>query len=609
MKAGLALASRCLGYERRFIAGVHDTDYFAKLPGQRGKGGYAAVGHNDASTRDLWSAAGEFSTLFGSETVVTRDLLAQGGLKLGKILRHKPDILEKATEAWGWRGVIAREGEPRVSAETPLGPLLNVLCQTLDWAVDETLACVASKDRTLSEQRAERLHTILCDSADDEDMLGPFYRRILPELYSFAASEPVDIETTATSELLRLNRGTASLPRFEILEKFVAPATRVQAADAYNTAIAGTEMYEIERFGTGAIPFDLVVPGRGRGTVRLAHRAIVVMTPRPIFIDLKRPVTSVAELAAAIEGKLGPDCTLVGKAVSLIGMLAREFVLVFHHGASGYVGSSRELIRRLGMSDRVNPILRIKYSPWDALAEVKTWLRLPEPFNVVFGADEICSPSFAARWREVVESRRRLIADLAQMKRPVDLIRFLGQRDSGSWNELAREYEQLRQELDALRARLAEIRMAKAEALAQMKAAKQRRVAAEIASGEHWRAELFERPAKPGAQAERMRLRAAIDDATHAVDEARRRWRELQAEQDAAIRAEPILRVHERRRNLELEAELKRLSLIRKSVIAAYGLPKAGYRPSSWWFPIVDPSGAWFRETTCRAEYSVEPLG
>src|SRR5436190_4069590 len=118
MKAGIALASKRLGYKREFVAGVHDTDYFAKLPsGKRQPGKFKAFPHNDTTTKGLWSAAGEFSSLFGSETVVTREKLQSGGLRVERVRRARPDILDEATEAWGWRGVVSLDDAPPVTAE------------------------------------------------------------------------------------------------------------------------------------------------------------------------------------------------------------------------------------------------------------------------------------------------------------------------------------------------------------------------------------------------------------------------------------------------------------------------------------------------------------
>ncbi len=39
MKAGIVAAGRRLGFDRRFVAGVHDTDYFAKLPSGKHQAG------------------------------------------------------------------------------------------------------------------------------------------------------------------------------------------------------------------------------------------------------------------------------------------------------------------------------------------------------------------------------------------------------------------------------------------------------------------------------------------------------------------------------------------------------------------------------------------
>ena len=79
MKAGLALEASKAGVG--FIAGVHDTDYFAKVSGAKdSRVKFKTLAHNDGTTRNLWSAAAEFSTLFGSETVVTKEELLKAGL-------------------------------------------------------------------------------------------------------------------------------------------------------------------------------------------------------------------------------------------------------------------------------------------------------------------------------------------------------------------------------------------------------------------------------------------------------------------------------------------------------------------------------------------------
>src|SRR5262249_9518277 len=154
-------------------------------------------------------------------------------------------------------------------------------------------------------------------------------------------------ETSRTTELLRFNTSTCNLPRFELVSLFVNQEYRAKAQLAYNEAVEGSGIFGLNRFGTGAIPFDLVIPGKGRGTIRLGTRGAVIETREPQFLSFKKPLKSLEELAAAVEAKFGPDCALIGKAVALIGMFAREFVFVFHEGASSYVSRSRAMHRKL----------------------------------------------------------------------------------------------------------------------------------------------------------------------------------------------------------------------------------------------------------------------
>ncbi len=613
MKASVALALRRTGSSRAFVAGVHDTDYFAKSTARGEKGGFKSLPHNDTTTKGLWSAAGEFSSLFGSETVVTREALQAAGAKLSRVQSERPGYLDEVTEAYGWRGVVSLNPQPRVTAEKPLAPLFPTLFGTLEWAVNESLSLLSGPRRAASAAAAERLLSIACDAAEGRESLtlGDYYRRLLPALYDHTAGEPVGVETTATTELLRLSPETAGRPRFRLLELFLDPVSGPAARAAYDRAIEGSEIYPLERFGVGALPFDVVVPGVGRGTLRLGSRGGLVMTPTPVGFSYKTPPRTAAELAAVLERRFGPGCVVVGKAVTLIGMLAAEFVFVFHEGASGYVHRSRGLHRALaeaGYPVSVHPILRVGYEPWDALAECCAWFTLPEPLRRPFGVDELSGCSFADRWREVAADQKALLDRLAELRRPLDLIRFLDSELGGTWSCLASRYEALHEQVGRLNDRIAEVKARKREVSARLKAIAAERQALEREKGEHWRARIFERQPSEDDRQERDRLAAQVADTLRRTAAAREEWRSLQREQDAIASSPEADQGRSLRGTIAFEAELARLKLVRNAVVASRGLEKAGHRPSAWWFPLVCPDGAWFRATARSAHFRLEPL-
>jgi len=607
MKAGVAgLAKRPL------IAGIHDTDYFAKLPGGRKSSRpYESVPHNDTYTKGLWSAAAEFSTLFGSETVITRDTLLAHGVRLKKLTAVRPTILDDATEAWGWRGVVSTREDAPITAEIPLDEVYPELLSTLKWAIDKTLESLAEPERLIGQERAQHLLISVEHARAQGGTLADFYRRLLPDIYRFVSSQPVEIESTQTTELLRFNRETATLPRFEIVGPFLDPLTAGMAREAYNEAIKGSEIYSLDRFMSGAIPFDLVIPGVGRGTIRVAPRAIVIMTPQPQFISLKKPVSTLPELAEAIERKFGPNCVLIGKAVTLIGMLAREFVFVFHEGASSYVKYSRKLhqsLEKQGIAAPVNPILRLRYNAWDALRECHSWLKLPVPLQRPFGTEELCAPSFASRWREVSEEQTQFLAHVKELRRPIDLIRYLAERVGASWICLAQEYTSLHSKLQDLESRVESMKRERHSLYGELRARRQARVLAEREKGEHWRAKIFEKNPDETDWKERERLTANVEEAIHAISETEQRIRHLLHDQRELARDPEVTKAHDRRRGIEREAELKRLRLIREAIIASKGLHNASLRPGAWWFPLLCPDGGWFKQTIATAECYLEPL-
>lgn len=612
MKAGVALLAQRAG--RKFVAGVHDTDYFAKLPsGPRKPGQFAMMPHNSTSTKGLWSAAAEFSSLFGGETVIRKQDFQNAGTRLEKVTRSRPKILDEMTEAYGWRGVVSLDDNPPITRDLPLAKVFPTLQSTLNWAIQQSLDCLAPDARVVAEDHMEQLWKIVCDAFEQHDQgsLTEFYRAIIPGLYGFVAGEEVDLDAVSTSELLRFNTQTAHLPRFDLVGRFIAPETRATAEAAYNRALEGSEIYGLDRFGVGALPFDLVIPGKGRGTLRVGTRGIVIMTPKPEFITLKKPISTLGELAAAIEGKFGPDCVLIGKAVTLIGQLSREFVFVFHEGASSYVKYTRlfhENLESAGLGLTFHPILRVRYAAWDALESVPTWFQLPKPFQLAYGADEVCAPSFASRWRTVAQEQLAVLSTLKDLRRPVELIGFLDQHVGGAWNSVAREYGILHQRLEGHLAQMEELKARRRAKYVELRQAKAERVAAERAKGDHFRAAIFEQAPRPADEAKRKELNQAVDLAIARVSALKNEIRHILHEQDQWAARPEIQDIHERRRALELEAELKRMRLIRHAIICTKGLKRAGERPSAWWFPLVSPNGLWFRETIKRAEAYFEPL-
>jgi len=609
LKAGVIRRAKELGFSRRFVAGVHDTDYFAKLPHTRGAGLYAAVPHNDTTTKELWSAAGEFSVLFGSETVVSRDRMHNAGLRLSMVQRKRGEALTKATEAFGWRGIAALNQNSMVIAEKPLGPVFPILHDTFVWAIETTSSMAPAS----SAEKARQLRAIFCNPEIpvDELTLSQFYQRLLPEIQEWLEGEPIGAEITATSELLRFNTTTCNQPRFEIVGYFLNPEQRKAAREAYDESVRGTEMYSMDRFGTGAVPFDLYIPGVGRGTLRIGNRGIVVGTSKPVFASLRKPITSLAELADVIERKWGPNCVLVGKAVSLIGMLGREFVFVFHSGASNYLPRCLKFHQELaksGINHAVNPVLRVRYEPWDALCEEETNLVLPEPLQGPFKAVEITGRQFCEQWRGVAEAQNQLLARLSELRRPVELLQFFADQGCTGWAAKLKEFQGIQERLGEEFAELSDLKARKRERVVRWKALAAERCEKEKELGRHWREKLFEKQPSETDWEMRKQFLAEIEQIARKIREAQSEWRGLQAEQDRWVAQAELKNAQHLRHEIELEAEMQRMKLIRDAVITTDGLFKAGHRPSAWWFPLVSPSGSWLRNTHLHAEYTVEAL-
>jgi hypothetical protein len=599
----LPLLAKESGNQIGLVAGVHDTDYFAKLPGGvRSNRSFEALPKNDGSTKEFWSAAGEFSALFGSETAVTRDTLQAAGVSLDRVGAGDPSAVDAATEAWGWRGIATADPVARVTSEVPIHKAFDEIQSTFNWAINLSRESLENADESTSAV-IEELQTILCDARDGcpGQTLAEFYECMLPRLHRIVTGRNVTAEITRTGKLLKFNRESAPLPRFAFVELFLNPKTSDIAKKAYDDAVRHTEVYTLDRFGTGAIPFDLVIPREGRGTIRLTSKMLIVMTPEPKFVKLEKPVESIADLAAVTENAFG-NCVLVGKAITLIAMFAAEFVFAFHEGASMYVSQTRQMlqqIRESGLEVRANPILRVSLGALNALKHTNRWFRLPDPLRGPFGADVVSAATLAGSWQCVGEQQKQSLAKLSEARNVTKLLDCLHEIRGGRWQRLQEEYESLRLALTPLEETISQLDQLIAKGHRRL-----REIKAEWRGAESQRGEAF----RNGNHDLRDRLGTQLNELRSERRELVETLRSLRT-QKAEEASAPSLRVaRERRHAIEREAEIARLRTVREAVTATVGLEKSNRRPAAWWFPLVTPDGSWFEGLRNEVQLRLEPL-
>ncbi|MBV9468272.1 MAG: hypothetical protein JOZ57_03445, partial [Abitibacteriaceae bacterium] len=654
---------------------VHDTDYFAKLPHLENRTEkYIMVPHNDGDTRNLWSAAGELSCLFGSETVPTRSLLTENGVAFDRVAKRYPGgveaLLNHETEAWGWRALVHTEPRPLIAADVKLRDIAPALRAQLEWGFTQSLNMVAGgSDETASSAaphqsiKAQVLGWVdEYIQAELEGTLSDLYRWLTPRLWMMVRGEgSCNLQTGASLELFRFNRATANLPRFRFVDLFLQPATRDLARQCYDNAVRGSGIYTLGQLGAGALPFDVVIPGRGRGTLRLHDGSLYIDTEEPITLCTGCDCGSVEELADVLEAKFGERVALVGKAVALISMLAHEFIFVFHEKASSYTNRTQAMnqaLRAAGVDLKLYPMLRLKYATWDALGNATATLRLPPHLAVGFGKEIVPAAEFGARWQSVCEEQDKLRAALKASQSPRDLLAILAEWRGGEWIEEQKVYAEARQIIKTLRQRTLVLEQEVAELREQAKAAKQRAGEVERAKGEDFRATIqplrerifdikeaaaqrlvatdangkplkltkeeravqAQRDEQESQEVEELRARITQREKERAhFDEEIRAPRALAhnaqvtakakiAERIALERSADAVAARATIARIEYEAELARLRYTRDSIAVSYGLRYTNYRPTAWWFPLVSPDGKWFDQLVQTAEIRIEEL-
>lgn len=623
----------------RVIAGAHDADYFGRCPGGRRSERFITCAHNDSLTRDMWAAAGEVSTLFGADVVPTRSELTAAGVDFQRVLRdgrrQGKKLIEESTTAWGWQAVVESGNQRSVIRDIATEDVRAPIEKLLEWALEHTLVQIENPDSDRHRRAAAHILTTFRRLAQDPEngTLTKLYQRMWVYFYErLLGSVPWRLEVTSTFELFRFNRSTCCLPRFQLLDYFLKPETASICRQAYSEVVEGSGIYALERFGTGALPFNLVVPGRGRGTISLAERYLVVDTEPYIVLDLPVRVSSVHDLAAVVEDALGPEVALVGKAVTFAFMFSSEFVFVLNQGGSPYVSLTKKMARRLarqGLAVPLHPILRLRYHTWDSLANVDGCFRLPEHLAAGFGRPVNSAKEFARRWKSVARHQRKLLKVLSRTRCFRELMELLGEADDPGWRQKVKGYVAARTELlriqqavaqekrraGALRQQIRELKLS-VNRLQKERGKLRRRVkslARQLACQEN-----ADAPEKGLAATQRQLQRCQgreIPELKRQLDEARRRIKQLQAERRKivaeyrALETGPAARAaRATRRKLEAGAEVARLRLATRAIRISRSLPYTNYRPTAWWLPVVDPSGQWFQAIMESTELSLEEM-
>ena len=624
------------------IAGVHDTDYFAKTSAHVGDDKpYVALPHDDGKTRDLWSAAGELSSLLGSESVPTRAMFLSHGVPfdwLGKTYPGgKSRLYADKTTAWGWRGIVHTESHSVIAHDIPIRDIQDALLEQLDWGFAESIACLADeKTRAHAAGTAAQVRGWVLEfleTCSDSCRLSDLYQTLLPRFYALLLGEPArDLQTTASTSLFQFNRATCALPRFRLVGLFLDPETRPVARRAYDKSVAGLGMYTLDAFGAGAIPFDLVIPGVGRGTIRTTPAALVIETaPREIFVPVQGRITTLGQLAAVTEAHFGPAVVLVGKAVTLANMIAEEHLVIFHETASAYTSATQAMnasLAKHGLAQTLYPIVRLTYPTWDALASAPdgTALRLPPHLAAAFGAETVSAREFAGRWHEVIESCRQTLRESRALSSPRHLLTFLEGKADLCWCERRDEYNAALKALKEVASHSETLRGRVEEHRREIAVWGRERMDLERRKGEDWRqnvqpllrkaeassdgkeAESWRREAERQIAARAKSFDGPIETARERIAATRSLLAEFRRQRRLLERGPEATAARTRIAEIVREAQMARLDLVRDAYLTIEGLEHTQLRPTAWWLPLVDPTGAWFEAMAAGTQARLELL-
>jgi len=628
------------GAGRSLVVGIHDLDYFSRLRVLLPGGRWQIVSRSDGVLRDAWIAAGELSALFGAEVWPTRQALANAGVRLDRVLatwrpERRREALERLTAAWGWRGIVQNVAAPSAVCDVLAREIAPVLIELLQWGFEQTA-------RTLKQTAARRgvraygkgLVTVVRKFVTDhpQAVLSDLFEHLLRRMYEqLLGAVPDNVSFQGTRRFFTFNRRTASLPRFAFVEYFLHPRHGETARAAYDRAIAETAMIPLRAFGPAALPFDIHIPGRGRGTLHVTPHELSIALPKPVQIPLSQPVHTVARLAAACEDAFGPEIALVGKSVVLAPMICGEFVMVVNDSASAYIPRTRHmlnLMREAGIPLSLHPLLRIHLDTWGSLRACDAEFHLPEHLAQAFGKETVTGVEFARGWQRAVRNQSRLCRKLSRILSPCELVRYLGDEEHEDWfvklNQCMKANEfllEVQRRVDDLRRRILALRAREDEVQVAIKALEARRGKLNRGRLRPLKRKLngacgnlspsaLKRLRAEHARAERegKALLAALAIKQKERRQLRAQRRQIGRELRATERGPEANAARRTLHTVHRAGEKARLRLTRNAILASEGLERANLRPAAWWMPAVDPSGRWFERIRESARFRLEPL-
>lgn len=547
--------------ESILIFGVHDTDYFAKSPFSSEKDSYILVSHNDNSTRNLWASTLEISRPFGSENHPTINFFKKCNVPIEKIT---PDgrineFLDDITSCWGWMAVVKSGTRSIVACDVRLKDILEKMLELIVWGTCGARDILGEKEYI--KDFCDEIKGFIQEYADKNssatvtELFKELHRWFWKKLLGYI---PENTLLTSSTELFRFNTETYHLPRFSILEGFINPSTSNLYREIYNRAIEDSGIYTLDKFEYGAIPFDLVIPGRERGTICIQPKTLLIQGEETIRVRLEKPISSLRDLAEVVEDNFGKNSAIVGKAVTLLSMIRSEFILVFNEKGSMYYDLTfkmEKLLEEEGISMTLYPILRLRYKTWDLIDRIDEDIVLPEYMRIAFKTDRIKTKEFSLRWREVADEQCSFIYKVASMKKPREIMNLLKEITGNYWEERLSLYNSLKREIIEKRKPI-EKRWEKVR---------------ELKSRLKEITEPFER-------------RVLLEELRRLRDET---WK--------MEKSEEIKNLRKRIRDIELEVERAKAEILRFSYLVKENLPYTNYRPSAWWFIAMDPKREWFR--------------